>query len=287
MMDRQRIAPHKQKWRASCSNPAQREPTLTDTVSLAVMVDAAAKAAEQCEREAAKWGWYHIFRLEQNFWGISALACEGISLIPTPCWPRLFFTQSSTKRCKQKISVVGSERSDSLPWCWACHWTGKGEEGGRDTNRQLPGAFIQDAKYLLMPQATGIHVLCFQKLCLRNRGKKTLTDPGPSDLGQNPLGLWWVIGSSQLPRWGSPALLSYPPPDALTMVTERQGFWHLLPGWGLSVQVAAMGGREQPRLRSSAVTCSESHVAAEAGLYWSNASYVPGIAQGVQQFKFC
>lgn len=28
-------------------------------------------------------------------------------------------------------------------------------------------------------------------------------------------------------------------------------------------------------------------VAAEAGLYWSNASYVPGIAQGVQEFKFC
>lgn len=64
----------------------------------------------------------------------------------------------------------------------------KGEDGGRDANRLLPGAFIQDAKYLLMPQAIETHVLCFQKLHLHNRGKNPLTDPGPSDLGQNPLG---------------------------------------------------------------------------------------------------
>lgn len=169
---------------------------------------------------------------------------------------------------------------------------GKGEEGGRDTNKQFLRAFIQDAKYLLIPQATGTHMLCFQRYAHTTEEEHPQQTPTHLTWGRTP----WVYDElffypGSLLRDHHP---SFPTHSWCIDYGDQGTRTSALAAGVRTVRAGCCCGRrgaatsEELSANLQWVPYPEmAPVAAEAGLYWSNASYVPGIAQGVQEFKFC
>lgn len=189
-----------------------------------------------------------------------------------------------------KSLVCCSERSQSVPQCWAHHWMRKGKE--RKGHQQAIAWSIYSGCQISADISKELQSML-------SASKSTAEGENPFD---RPQATWPEVGPFE--RMSNSELLAHPgsllrdhkpsfpslSPDALTVVTKGQGCWHPLPGSRLSMKAAAMGGMEQPRLTRGNLQWfpypEMAPDAAEAGLYWSNATDVPGTAQGVQQFKF-
>lgn len=155
--------------------------------------------------------------------------------------------------------LVCCERSQSVPQCWAHHWMGKGKE--RKGHQQAIAWSIYSGCQMSADISKELQ-------SMPSASKSTAEGENPLD---RPQATWPEVGpfdsmsnSELLAHPGSLVRVHEPSfpslsPDALTVVTKGHGCWHPLPGYRLSMQAAAMGGKEQPRLMSSWVTCRDSH----------------------------